>query len=74
MTNAVAMVSQGLEFEALRPQLLHVHPDPDAAHAQLPGQGRPRDEGGIVIQQLAENGEFGGIHVRQSRPMSVQTL
>lgn len=68
------MVAHGLEFKALRAELAHVHPDRDAAQAQPAGQGRPGDEGGITIQQLAENDEFGGIHGCQSRPMSAQTL
>ena len=40
-TDAVAMIAHGLEFETLRTQLSHVHPDRDAAQAQLAGQGRP---------------------------------
>ena len=63
--DAVAAAAHSLELEPLRAQLLHVHPDADPAHAQLPGQGSARDEIRITGEQFAEDGGFGGGHGRE---------
>jgi len=77
----VAAGADGLEGESLFAEFFHVLPDGDAADAEFTREGAAGDELGFGGDQFAEDDGLGrggsrGVffHVRQSSPMSTQTL